>query len=245
MTMTHPERHVLSRDEVITTRRVIVGGCFLAFLSAAVNAGFLIHMGTSVSHLSGDVARVGVDVIRSYQEMTGIIANLVTATGGFVTGAAAAGYFIHHPEFTFARPYGRSVAVIGVCLILAHLFLERAPIAAVLLASFACGLQNALATHYRGVILRTTHLTGLLTDLGSNIGMRLKGHAIDPWRIGIPASLAAFFFLGAAFGSALILWWNLPFLLILAGLYISGGLGWTVYKHWFRGRAGSRQRISK
>lgn len=233
MNPTTPEIAIPSREAVVTTRRVIIGGCFLAFLSAAVNAGFLIHLGTSVSHLSGDVARVGVDAIRSYDEMTGLIANLVAATAGFVTGAAAAGYFIHHPEFTFARPYGRSVAVIGVCLILAHIFFKPMPIAAVLLASFSCGLQNALATHYRGVILRTTHLTGLLTDLGSNMGMRLKGHAIDPWRIGIPASLAAFFFLGAAFGSALILWWDLPFLLILAGLYISGGLGWTVYKHCF------------
>jgi|GEM_PF-5134493 len=39
----------------------------------------------------------------------------------------------------------------------------------------ACGFQNALATHY-GLVLRTTHVTGLLTDLGTNLGMRLRGH---------------------------------------------------------------------
>jgi len=32
--------------------------------------------------------------------------------------------------------------------------------------SFTCGAQNALFTHYSGSVIRTTHLTGLTTDLG-------------------------------------------------------------------------------
>lgn len=32
--------------------------------------------------------------------------------------------------------------------------------------AFACGSQNAIFTHYSNSIIRTTHLTGITTDLG-------------------------------------------------------------------------------
>ena len=48
-----------------------------------------------------------------------------------------------------------------------------------MLASAACGLQNALATNYSGAVVRTTHLTGIFTDLGLMMGRALKGDAVD------------------------------------------------------------------
>ena len=50
---------------------IVIGGCLLAFLSAAVNAGFLIRLGTSVSHLTGDVSKVAVDGMRGGGGMRG------------------------------------------------------------------------------------------------------------------------------------------------------------------------------
>jgi len=38
------------------------------------------------------------------------------------------------------------------------------------LASAACGLQNGLATHWGGPVVRTTHVTGLFTDVGLLLG---------------------------------------------------------------------------
>ena len=34
------------------------------------------------------------------------------------------------------------------------------------LLALSCGAQNAIITHYSGTIVRTTHLTGITTDLG-------------------------------------------------------------------------------
>ena len=83
----------------------------------------------------------------------------------------------------------------------------------------------------KGIILRTTHLTGLLTDLGSNIGLRLRGHHIRKRKIIVPLLLCASFFTGAAGGSALVLGgWGQP-LLLLAGAYIAAGLVLGLWKH--------------
>ena len=210
---------------------IVIGGCLLAFLSAAVNAGFLIRLGTSVSHLTGDVSKVAVDGMKGDLGMMVEGVRLAIAAASFVSGATVAGYFIHHPGLDLERPYGRSVSTIGLCLLGAHFALESHPWAAVGLAGFAFGLQNALATHYRGMILRTTHLTGLLTDFGVHIGMRMKGHEIPLWKLTVPGVLILSFFSGAAVGAMMVLWWNLPFALLLSMAYLLGGLGWTGFKH--------------
>lgn len=210
---------------------IVTGGCCLAFLSAAVNAGFLIKLGTSVSHLTGDVSKVAMEALHGNGFGASGALYLFIATIGFVFGATASGYFIHHPTIEFSRPYGRAITAIGLCLILAHFSLSAFPSVAIALGGFACGLQNALATHYRGMILRTTHVTGLLTDFGTNLGMRLKGHHIERWKLFVPMFLVASFFGGALFGSLLNLWQPEIFLLILGGIYLGGGIGWTITKH--------------
>jgi uncharacterized membrane protein YoaK (UPF0700 family) len=40
----------------------------------------------------------------------------------------------------------------------------------VCLVAAACGLQNAMCTSHFGAIIRTTHLTGTVTDIGSTLG---------------------------------------------------------------------------
>merc|ERR1711981_773115 len=42
------------------------------------------------------------------------------------------------------------------------------------LAAAACGLQNAMTTHWGGAVTRTTHVTGLFTDVGLLLGRLLS-----------------------------------------------------------------------
>lgn len=201
-----------------------------------MNACYLIRLGASVSHLTGDVSKVAMGVVQGQSQVPSAALNLITAAVGFVLGAAASGYFIHHPSIEFSRPYGRSIIVIGACLAGAHFTLLPLPAVSICLAGFACGFQNALATHYRGMILRTTHVTGLLTDLGTNLGMRLKGHDIARWKLLVPTFLVSAFFAGALFGSALAIAAHGDALLILACLYMAGGIGWSLSKRGFFNR---------
>jgi len=215
-------------------RWVLAGGCALAFLAAAVNADFMLRLGVSVSHLTGDLSRITAEAVEAGGHWSREAAILCLSVGGFVGGAATAGFFIHHPNLQLSRPYGRSIIFVGLLL------MSTQPLAAVsvlltcFVAAWACGMQNALATRYRGLVLRTTHITGLLTDLGQLIGMRLRGHPIEGWKITTPLMLAAAFALGSTAGAILNLKTGIPVTVACGATYIAGGIVWSVLKRWVK-----------
>ena len=92
------------------------------------------------------------------------------------------------------------------------------------LASAVCGTQNALANRYRGMVLRATHLTGLFTDFGIYLGMKLKGHQIESWKLLIPAWITLAFLLGAIVSSFLFLHGRTDWLRLSGYGYIGGGV---------------------
>jgi uncharacterized membrane protein YoaK (UPF0700 family) len=210
--------------------RVLLGGCWLAFLAAAVNAHFLMRFGLSVSHLTGDLSRLGLQAVTADSVTTREVLLLLTTLLGFVAGAALAGWWIGNPVLTLSRPYGRAVMAIGLALGLAWRLENSWPTNAALLASMSCGFQNSLATRYRGLVLRTTHVTGVLTDIGQLIGMRLGGHSIETWKILGQTAILVAFFAGALSGALLEHNAPGPALLVLALLYLASGLAWFILK---------------
>lgn len=209
---------------------LLAGGSCLAALAGGLNAAFLLLLGISVSHLSGDVARFAIDV-GAQDGLSGPAYLLLGALVGFVFGALVSGFLIHHPTLELSRPYGRSVTAIGVALIGSWACFGRYNFAAVGLAGMACGFQNALATHYRGLVLRTTHVTGLLTDLGVAIGMRLRGYEVQGWKILVPFVLVLSFCVGAGAGGFATARIGRGAVLGAGILYVAGGLLWTLLKH--------------
>lgn len=69
--------------------------------------------------------------------------------------------------------------------------------------SAACGLQNALATTYSGAIIRTTHVTGVFTDLGILIGSALRGDPFDRRKALLFVLIISGFVLGGVVGAFL------------------------------------------
>ena len=95
----------------------------------------------------------------------------------------------------------------------------------------ACGLQNAMVTTYSGSTMRTTHLTGMVTDLGIACGHFLRGTAIDWFRFRIYGVLLLGYFAGAVLGSLGYERWGYDTLLLPALLSGVTGLSYTLYKH--------------
>lgn len=215
-------------------RVVLMGGCCLAFGAAFLNTGLLLMTGTSVSHLTGDLSRLSLDLVQEKAEVLAELSKVSTALFSFLGGAFFAGVLIHQTSVDFARPYGRVVTGIGVLFLLSEYLLDRSPVAAIALASFGCGIQNALAARYRGIVLRTTHITGLITDLGAALGMKVRGIDVPVANWIVPGLLVGSFFLGAlaAAGIATVLGQD-P--VLVAGIgYVAAGVVWTVAKHGFR-----------
>jgi uncharacterized membrane protein YoaK (UPF0700 family) len=54
---------------------------------------------------------------------------------------------------------------------------------------------------YSGAVIRTTHVTGTVTDLGALIGQYLRGHSIDKRKIGLYLILLGGFIAGGLIGA--------------------------------------------
>ncbi len=70
------------------------------------------------------------------------------------------------------------------------------------LVSLACGLQNGLCTTFSGAVIRTTHMTGILTDIGLVLGQaifypRTRKHL---WKLKVLLPLYGAFCLGGVIG---------------------------------------------
>jgi hypothetical protein len=77
--------------------KVIIGGCCLTFLAAVVNVSFMIQLGTSVSHLTGDLSKFSGDIPK-FGIQSSQIWHMGIAIAGFLLGSILSGYFIHESE---------------------------------------------------------------------------------------------------------------------------------------------------
>ena len=59
-----------------------------------------------------------------------------------------------------------------------------------------CGLQNATTTAYSGAVVRTSHISGMFTDLGISLGTALRGEPIARRRIALCCTVITGFFAG-------------------------------------------------
>ena len=65
----------------------------------------------------------------------------------------------------------------------------------------AAGLQNAMVSTYSGTIVRTTHMTGVLTDFGALLGQLASGIKIETKRLKLLAGIMIAFFWGGYCGA--------------------------------------------
>ena len=88
----------------------------------------------------------------------------------FVLGAYACGLLIDKNQVHFLGKafYGLALVLNSTLLVLAAFLPGR--LLPVCFVSAACGLQNAMCTSHFGAIIRTTHVTGTVTDIGSTLG---------------------------------------------------------------------------
>ncbi len=151
----------------------------LAWVAGYVNVVGLVVCGRAVSHVSGTVSTLGKDVTDGDWALLGSSAWLLW---WFLVGAFGSGMAMHVARARrWKSIYVLPIAVEAVALVAlgAVVAFSDAPqvegsrtiagaslLAATGIASFAMGLQNATITRISGGVVRTTHVTGVLTDLG-------------------------------------------------------------------------------
>jgi uncharacterized membrane protein YoaK (UPF0700 family) len=198
----------------------------LAGIAGYVNAVMLGAGHLPVTHLTGSVSQVGGDLVRGQPAHA---VTLLIIIASFIGGAALSGVLIGDPRLRRGNPYGVAMLLEAAMLTAAGLTLATAPLPAIAIAATAAGLQNAMASSYGRLILRTTHVTGMATDIGLLLGRRIRGDRVETWKFGLLVLLFAAFALAGAAGWRASAVLGGPALLIPAGLLVATGL---VYRAW-------------
>lgn len=96
--------------------------------------------------------------------------------------------------------------------------------------NLVAGLVNALATIYSGEVVRTTHVTGVLTDLGIMLGARLRGEELDSRKATLFLLIIIGFIVGGALGAVLFAALGFHALVIPASICLLLALSYSTYR---------------
>ena len=204
------------------------GAFILALVAGCVNAiGLLGFEHQSVSHLSGTATLVGTQILNSSPK---VLLHLVGILISFMLGATLSGALLSGSSVKLGRHYDTLLVVEALLLLGAIYFLQGGSFIGHYLASAACGLQNALATTYSGAIVRTTHVTGIFTDLGIMLGSWLKGAALDKRKAVLFLLIIAGFICGGTLGALLFQYLQFYALSVPAGICLLLAINYRLYK---------------
>ena len=150
-------------------------GASLAFIAGALNAGGFLAIGQYTSHMTGIVSAAADNLVE------GNIVLMITAVFAlfaFICGAASTAIMVNYAKrqgiIYFYSPTLIAEAILLLIFGLVGKKLQehdllQLSMTAILLC-YVMGLQNALITKISHAQIRTTHLTGLVTDIGIELG---------------------------------------------------------------------------
>lgn len=208
-------------------RWVEYGAFVLALVAGSVNSiGLLGFTHEAISHLSGTATLLGIGVANSaFAEILQLFLILVS----FLIGASISGYFLRNGALKLGRNYTGLLSLEALFLVGSVYFLTRDSSFGHYLASAACGLQNALATTYSGAVVRTTHVTGIFTDLGIMIGTKLRGDEFDKRKALLFSLIIIGYIFGGVLGTYFFSVLQFEALFIPAGICLLLALSYSIY----------------
>jgi uncharacterized membrane protein YoaK (UPF0700 family) len=138
----------------------------LSFVAGMVNICGVMAIGTLTTNVTGHFAFFADQLVaRQYHQALLFLSYIVAfLAGAFFTGLLAELVSLRKPHYSHVLPMLIEAALLVACgwgMVPAG---NTALLGSLLL--FAMGMQNSLVTRVSSSVVRTTHLTGLFTDLG-------------------------------------------------------------------------------
>lgn len=191
-------------------------GVALAFVAGAINAGGFLAVREYTSHMTGIISSAADHLVLGQAEL------VLAACGAllsFLLGAACTAIVVNYIRRRGLHS-GYALPLLLEAILLLAFGILGARLAAidalfvpltVMLLCFMMGLQNAVITKISHAEIRTTHMTGIVTDIGIELGKMAYWNAGGPAdgprvaanlaRLGLLVSLLAAFFVGGVFGA--------------------------------------------
>ncbi len=175
----HSDRH----------NRILAG--YLAFVGGYVNSVGFVLIGTFTSHVTGNVGRAAHDFsIGDVGAGVGAASMVFAFFGGaFLASVIVESSAFGHLSRAYAAALTLEAALLGAFAVSSRVLggssLQLRDGEALLLC-VAMGMQNSLVTRLSGAVVRTTHLTGVMTDLGIEAARwfrHWRGLTARRWRV--------------------------------------------------------------
>ena len=135
----------------------------LSLLSGMVNVLTLLLFLTPATHFTGNIRLLG----------------MIICFGG---GGVLSGVLFSKKKFEPTKRYGLLLLTFGIIMLVLFLLGLRDE-RWLYYFSFVVGTQNGMFIYYHGMIVRTSHFTGYLTDIGVVIGRLIRGQKKDRWKV--------------------------------------------------------------
>jgi uncharacterized membrane protein YoaK (UPF0700 family) len=190
-------------------------GFALAFVAGATNAGGFLAVRQYTSHMTGIISAMADNLALNHHSL---VLDGLGALLSFLLGAACSAVMINYARrermhSEFALPLLLEAALLlcfgllgGQMAKIEGLFVPLT----VMLLCFIMGLQNALITKLSGAEIRTTHITGMITDIGIELGklfywnrtgLKRPDVLADRQRLRVLMLLVSCFFIGGLTGA--------------------------------------------
>ena len=209
-------------------RWIWLGAAILAFSAGLINAvAFSGFSHNAVTHVTGTVTKSAIALasgdFTAYFLSTGLIM-------AFGAGAVISGIIIGNEHLRLGRRYGLALMLESSLLFLSYYLFTHNIREGELFASAACGLQNAMVATYSGNAIRTTHMTGVVSDLGSIVGNFLARRHVDVRQFFLLSIVFVHFYVGGMLGTYLFRTFAFGAILVPATLTLVTGVAYFIYR---------------
>lgn len=207
-------RSLTGRKRTVRANRHL--GFALAFIAGAINAGGFLAVNQYTSHMTGIVSSMADNLALGHHTL---VLSGLGALLAFMCGAISSALMINYArrrrmQSEFALPLiCEALLLLGFGMLgarMADIDVLFVPVTVSLLC-YIMGMQNAVITKLSRADIRTTHITGIITDIGIELGKLLywnsSGHAdkapvrANRDKLALLSTLAVSFFLGGISGA--------------------------------------------
>lgn len=215
--MQYPLRENTEKFSPLQIAKIYLIASTMAFVAGYINSAILIEFSIPVSQMSGVASYLSE---HAYALNLSLLGTSLMILFMFITGSFISGLLIGQTPFYQTPNYGYGLLINCLLLINAALFSIQDSMMPLLLTSLACGIQNALVASYKGLQLRTTHMTGNATDIGVHLANTITKKAPWSWQSNVLAVLIVGYIIGGIIGIYAHLsypQWSLIYPAILSG----------------------------
>jgi uncharacterized membrane protein YoaK (UPF0700 family) len=205
-----------------------MGAAVLAFSAGLINVIALLGFShEAATHVTGIFSLFSISL---FEGDSSVVAQTAAILFFFFFGAFISGVVIRDAHLRMGRRYGFALALECFILLLSTYGFVRGSLWGEHFAGMAAGLQNAMASTYSGAIVRTTHLTGVLTDLGALCGNRAAGKMVNTRQARLLAIIIGSFVCGGVAGAGAYAWLGSLAMLAPAGVIGAAAITYELFR---------------